>query len=562
MQLSLIDDVPEISFKSVSARIEALKSAGQDMEWYPTDHSMLKTINEFIDKHNLKTESVIDVGAGDGRVLSNIDAKNRYAIEKSSIHIQAMPPEISVIGTAFEEQSLIDKQCDLIFSNPPYSQFEDWVARILKEGFCLYSILIIPIRWRENKKIKQLLEERDIQFEIIDTTDFLDAERKARAKVDIVFFDYCKHIQYRNNRYSNNDSHTSDPFDIWFEDFFEFDKHLKSEQMEAGKVDSWSDKLKNSLVTGSDLIDALVCLYGEELDHLCQMYKKITTLDPSVLKGLDINVKNVSEGLKLKIKNLKTRYWEELFNNFEKILKRLCSKQRERMKKRLMEHVSIDFSRRNAHAIASWLCKNANSYYDQQVVDLVEKMTSKASVVGYKSNLKTFKQDGWRYTQERDNWTHYKLDYRFILEGWYGLHQSVYEFERTRTRGLSESGYDILNDILTVANNVGFPSIHDLNTRYFESNKRQEFFYTDHVTGKTEILFDVRAFKCGNLHLRFAPRFIATLNTEFGRIKGWVKSKEEASTELNIDINDIENYFGANQYIPLEAPTLMICEVA
>lgn len=50
--------------------------------------------------------------------------------------------------------------------------------------------------------------------------------------------------------------------------------------------------------------------------------------------------------------------------------------------------------------------------------------------------------------------------------------------------------------------------------------------------GFTLPLFDVRAFKNGNLHLRFNQSFILALNVEHGRLKGWLHTPEEAAEEL------------------------------
>jgi hypothetical protein len=547
---------------SVAMTVRKLKQHDQDYEYYPTSPSMIATIKAYIEKHDLKTDSVLDLGAGDGRIVTELSTGVKYAIEKSQIHINAMPRDINIIGTDFEDQSLIDKKVSLIFTNPPYSEFTSWLARILKEAYCLYTIAIIPTRWRDNGELTQLMEERGIKHEIIDTTDFLDAERSARAKVDIVFFDFCDQIKHRNSRYGCGDHHNRDPFEIWFEDFFGFEKHMTLPIVEESEAVTWKSKVANSLVDGNNVIDTLVELYTAELAHICDMYQKITMLDPDVLRGMDINVKGVREGLKLKITNLKHKYWEEMFNRFTTVTKHLCTKQRAKMRERLMTHVNVEFSKRNAHAIASWLVKNANHYYDDQVTQLMKDLTCKASVVNYKSNERVFKHDGWRYSSDRDKWTHYKLDYRFVIEGWYGINCSEYDFERNAHRGLRSSGYNLLSDLLTVANNIGFQAYHDLQTRWFESRSKQEFYYLNHRTGESELLFECRAYNNGNIHFRFAPRFMLALNTEFGRVNGWVKSKEEAAQELQANIEEIKTVFGTNNQIALGSFTHLLANAA
>jgi tRNA1(Val) A37 N6-methylase TrmN6 len=79
----------------------------------------------------------MDIGAGDGRVLKAIQAKLEtrlrtikcYAIEKAITHLNNMPKDITVVGTDFEQQTLVDKAVDIIFCNPPYSEFEQWMFR-------------------------------------------------------------------------------------------------------------------------------------------------------------------------------------------------------------------------------------------------------------------------------------------------------------------------------------------------------------------------------------------------------------------------------------------------
>ncbi|EPE6514995.1 hypothetical protein ACSKHS_000754 [Campylobacter coli] len=72
--------------------LKIIKEANQDFEWYPTTEEM---INSLINGLNVKyLTSVLDIGAGDGRVLDMLNNKisidNLYSIEKSELLIQAM----------------------------------------------------------------------------------------------------------------------------------------------------------------------------------------------------------------------------------------------------------------------------------------------------------------------------------------------------------------------------------------------------------------------------------------------------------------------------------------
>ncbi len=92
---------------SSKAMVEQLQAAGADLEWYPTTDAMIRAV-----VNNLRAEadkgfhrdddqnkrpsigSVLDIGAGDGRVLKAFEelccCSDLYAIEKATVHISNM----------------------------------------------------------------------------------------------------------------------------------------------------------------------------------------------------------------------------------------------------------------------------------------------------------------------------------------------------------------------------------------------------------------------------------------------------------------------------------------
>jgi len=163
----------------IQATIRALKQNDEDHEFYPsTDEIIQKVVVDLIalmeEYHGYsanKIKSILDIGAGDGRVLKAIQKGMRerdhhnpeldlYAIEKAIYHLSNMPKDITVIGTDFEQQALADKLVGAIFCNPPYSEFDEWVLKIVREACTRYIYFVIPRRWRDNIDIKRALEIR------------------------------------------------------------------------------------------------------------------------------------------------------------------------------------------------------------------------------------------------------------------------------------------------------------------------------------------------------------------------------------------------------------------
>lgn len=528
-----------------AALVDELKAVGQDFEWYPTTESMLSVVKNDMETRCSKEPSVLDCGAGDGRALLYLTEGKRYAIEKSQRLLKAMSRDIYIVGTEFSEQTLIDKRAEVIFCNMPYRCYASWAVKIIREGNCSHVYLVMPKRWRSNRCIKDALAKRKATTEILGSFDFSAADRAARAKVDIV------HVRTGWNCDRSDGRPKVDPFDLWFESEFS----LQIRNTSTSKF-TWKDEIdklqaqgaKNEIVKGRDIVSVLEELYQKQLAKLMENYKSIEALDPSLLIELDVNIKGVKEGLKAKAEGMKDCFWQELFNNMSAITSRLTVSSRERMLGKLTEYTHVDFSASNCRAVLIWAIKNANSYYDDQLIALFERMTEEANVRLYKSNQRVLSREEWRYNGTPRNLERYFLEYRVVLHRIGGLSVSPYEHDRRKHNGLDKRAFEFLSDVVTVARNLGFSGdgCSELAALDWTERGAKEIHYYDIQTGTTAVLMKVRAFQNQNLHIHLDSRFITRLNIEFGRLKGWLKNAREASDELGIEIDEASGGFGVN----------------
>jgi hypothetical protein len=469
-----------------------------------------------------------------------------YAIEKSKRLIQEMSDDIYIVGTEFHENTLIDKQVEVCFSNPPYSEFQEWSSKVIREANCTVIYLIIPTRWVDSTPIKEALIARDAEAKVIGTFDFFRAERQARAVVNVLAIDLSRgYSEYRGNREPK-----VDPFSIWFDEFFSINAD-KSENSQFTKAKYSKDKLSETvnkeLVNGKNLIQVLVELYNKEMQHLIKNYHAVGELDYSILKELGVSVSGLQEGLQQKISGLKTKYWIEFFNNYKQLTSRLTSGSRTSMLNKLHANMSIDFTESNALAVTVWAIKNANQFFDKQLVKMFESMIDQANITLYKSNLRTWGNEEWRYCYSGngpDDLSHYGLEFRVVLHRFSAIEGGGHGYSFDYENGLHKDAHNFLEDLLTIAGNLGFTARSNSRLKLWESNKSQFFVSED----DSEIM-QVKAFKNGNLHIKFNQLFIRKLNVEFGRLKGWLKNKEHAADELNIPVEEIDGVFNSNHQI-------------
>lgn len=521
-----------------------LKELDMDFEFYPTTPSIIETIKQDYDKQGYKeSPSVLDCGAGDGRVLNALTDGKKYAIEKAKPLLNALDKDIFVVGTEFEEQTLIDKRCALIFSNPPYSQFEMWATKIIKEANAGLVYLVIPSRWKDSLDIKHAIELREAKTKVLGSFDFNNADRQARAHVDIIRV----RLGYKGNW--SSDRAKTDPFNVWFDEFFKFDIAKTEESkydLDKRASETVSERLKQSLVKGTNIVSVLEELYQHDLEKLIKTYQGLSDVDTEILRQLEVNVEGVRAALSQKIEGLKDRYWSELFHNLNTITDKLTASSRERLLSKLTEHTHVDFTSSNAHAIVCWVIKQSNNFYDDQLISIVEKMTEQANVTNYKSNKKVYSDNEWRYNRMPEDLELYKLEYRIVLERAGGINTSGFSYDAVN--GLTKRAAIFIDDLCTIATNLGYNTygLNRASSYEWESNQQKIFEYRDIHTGQLETLFTVRAFKNGNLHFKFCQKYIMRLSIEFGRLKGWLKNSSDAAKELDIPEEEAVLSFGTN----------------
>lgn len=527
---------------NTAALVQSLHDAGQDFEWYPTTQRMVERIIAHIDDD--RPASFMDIGAGDGRVLNWFAAKFEHAtlfgIEKSDVLRQAQPKAVAPVGTEFFEQDLMSLPVDVLFCNPPYSEFEQWAARIIETGHADSAYLVLPQRWESSDLIQIALLKRGATAKVIHKDDFLDAERRARAVIHIVHVDFRGGERFEGRFYRRQ---RPDPFDAWF------DQNIGTFD-EAPEITDYQQEQKDlARLHSLETIDGLATAYNEDYDRMQRNYQAIFQLDHAILKELGVNKDGIREGLKKRMAGLKNTYWSALFEHLDAITSRLTTRTKAHFRDRVTKNTSVAFTYANAYAVTMWAVKFANLYFDRQLVELFRELSTREGVSNYKSNQRTWEQDGWRYNHREREYknSHYALDYRVVLP------HSVAIFDREwgdydYPGHLHNSAHELIDDVIAVFGNLGFLTRGTLpsRSRVWHSNTAQAFVQ---LNGDGETLFEVKAFKNGNLHFKFRPEAIKALNIEAGRLLGWIRSCDEAVAELGCTAAEAERYFGSNQQL-------------
>ena len=533
-----------------------VKNAGQDFEWYPsTDEiilSLTRSIKDHADNHlydryhSRSLSSFLDIGAGNGKVLDAVRnlhfIQKLYSIEKSRTLLNLLPPDIFILGVDFWNTSLIDKQIDVIFSNPPYSGYEEWTIKILREALPDALVyLVIPERWRDSAAIRRELRDRNAAHTLVGAFDFEHAEdRKARAKVHLL------KIQIGGIK-----RNAADPFVKFFNETFAY-----PQPEEHGK--SMDEKIEETkLVNRVNLIEALCLLYDGRMVELQQNYAAICKLPFDILKEFEISKQGLLESLKMKLAATKKEYWVRLFDGMSEINTRLTRASRRSIMALMQDQTGIDFNRDNAYAIVLWVVRNANQYFDSQLIDTYERMVEFANIENYKSNKRIFQTHRFRYDWVRDKESinyRLKVGHRMVLNNCGGLEKCGYSSSRN---GLNNDAAGFLGDLITIATNLGFTVIDPMPREYEWNDSSAHVYRFRDAAGNVQSLFRVRAFLNRNMHMQFHPDFIHALNVQHGILKGWLRDDEHAAEELEIPVETARKHSASNYRLTGESLKLI-----
>ena len=237
--------------------VETLKQEKMDFEFYPTTDEIINVIKASMPEYG---GTILDIGAGNGATLQKLTRGEhshrwtRYAIEKNSMLKALINTDTLVIGDDFMENSLYDKKLDVIFCNPPYSDYENWGFKVIAEANAGSIFLVIPDRWAEVQKLQDIIKQRGYIVSSLGHFDFLNAERAARCKVEVI------HLK------ADRDHKMRDFFDVELEKFFKFNEQENEhsftfkERMEE-KKQAFTESINNrKLVCGGDYVQSITAL--------------------------------------------------------------------------------------------------------------------------------------------------------------------------------------------------------------------------------------------------------------------------------------------------------------
>lgn len=544
--------------QSTLSIVQDLKEAEQDFEWYPTTAAQIQIIIDDIRKIKKDFDftcryaepiRLLDIGAGDGRVLENIKSSfehednfniDTYAIEKAPIHTATYRNKgITLLGTEFNQINFISKKCEIAFCNPPYSEFSTWLKTIISHLNFGVLYAVIPKRWTNDPAIKEAMDMRGVKYsKVLFESDFLNAERAARAKVNVVRFSFDdlapEEATSPSRRYKPIvGMNSTDPFQLFIETELGLKKNYSNttkkfsefaEKERIRKEMTTEGRSSHELVASKGILWALLDNYEIDLAKALEQYKLISAINPSLLQELGVCYDALCKGAKEKLLGYRNVYWSLLFEKLDAISDRLTHKHKQDMLNKLSAN-ALDFTYQNAIYIVSYAVELGNELIEQSLLDVYQNLTSPDSISRYyKSNSHVYSDD-WRYASGANKKSKYLLDFRFIYSSFSNFSTESYK------HGLNESARGFINDLKVAFKLLGYSNVHTTKAYDDIDYKGNLSVMGTTPEGESTELVKITLYKNGNRHLKFDQDAMLRFNVTASRLLGWVRNKDEFTAD-------------------------------
>ncbi|WP_425203657.1 DNA N-6-adenine-methyltransferase [Priestia megaterium] len=477
-------------------------------DFYPTPAHLIRKMTSKIEWKTV--QSVLEPSAGKGDLVEAIYKQFDYTqsyrrTKKFDVDVIEYDENLRHVLSGKKHRVIADdylnfhtyKQYDLIFMNPPYSSGDKHLLKAIemiesqqKSGQILSLLNAETLKNPYSNTRKELirkLEEHNAEVDFIENA-FVNSERSTSVETALI--------------YINIEGREYDSILI---------NELKKEEMHKEN----SSYASTSMID-SDFIKGIVEQYNYEVKAGLKLIDEYNKIKPYMLRGFEDNSSPVlkleleykdEEGSSLEnayIKQIRSKYWQALFNN-EQFMGLFTSNLRRKYMEHLEELKDYDFSLYNIYTLRIRLSKEMVQGVEDTILNLFEEFSHKHYYDESSKNVHLF--NGWKTNKS------YKINKKVIIP-LNGYNEFWGKYEPTSWKVL-----DKLKDIEKVFNYLDSGLTEDINltdelkmAEHYQETKKIELKY-----------FYVTFYKKGTCHIEFKDMELLHKFNLFGsQKKNWL----------------------------------------
>lgn len=421
---------------------------------------------------------------------------------------------ILTLATNPKTTSLVDKEVDLIFCNPPMDKYEEYCKRIFEESLAGYALLVLPIEWKSNAEIKAYAKANRFEIEVIGAVGYIKDNQRAKAEL-VLFYRFSSEAILKKKLGKDYD------LEVLFQELECYRSSLIHE-LEDEKKEEIANETQG--MDQESFFEYLLKRYKKEHQDFFKNFKSLSHLSSHFLSAIKVEGEDIVEATKRFERKHKKFYWSECLSRMPTFNLLLTQKQQGELLGEFA-HRGVDFSRENIPSVLAFSLKYCKERERENFCNFWERLANEDNLADF-SNLISNPKPYTHYPNEK---LFYKGRLKEKVICTYAGRYDDYYPNHLRDVGiaylieilLQSMGYQDLSyrysdkSVITPQDRVNLP----LGISFLFAGEKQVVKFT--------------AYKNRKLHIHFNQTTIALINLRVFIYLGWITNIKEAKESFD-----------------------------
>lgn len=278
------------------------------------------------------------------------------------------------LSCSFESTTLVDKEVDVIFCNPPLKEYEAYCKRIFEECLAKRVFLVLPMEWKSSKEIGAYAKANGFDVELVARLGYVKNNQREKAEIILFYRSYLSERAVMERKLSQ-EYHLGNLFEELHKGRFVLRGEL--EKKKEDEIAKESEGMEYQA-----FLEYLLKRYEKEHNDYFDNFKHFSNLSAYFLDYIGVQRDDITTNTAVFEKLLRKLYWDQCLSKNPNITSKLTPLQYDELLNELKER-GADFSRSNIANVEAYCLSRSRVMEQKNFITFWERFTNGDNLEGF-----------------------------------------------------------------------------------------------------------------------------------------------------------------------------------